>query len=72
MDTDRNHKNEPSMPAHDAAVEIEKSVRASRKANGKKNPEDCVLFSEEWQTVEEEFTKDLSRALAGDPDECKD
>ncbi|GAB2920845.1 hypothetical protein GCM10027093_69510 [Paraburkholderia jirisanensis] len=72
MDMDKNHKNQPTMPARDAAMEVQKSVRANRKANGKKNPEDCVLFSDEWQAVEEEFTKDLSRALAGDPDECKD
>ncbi|GAB2886073.1 hypothetical protein GCM10027093_21420 [Paraburkholderia jirisanensis] len=72
MDMDKHPKIEPGTPQYDMAMSIENTVRAIRKAKGKKNPEDCVLYSDEWQAVDADFVRDLLRALGGDPDECED
>jgi hypothetical protein len=51
---------EPGASAYDEAMELEHAVRAIRKAQGKKNPEDCVLRSREW-----------AAAAAGFPERCR-
>jgi hypothetical protein len=63
MDTNEYPEMEPAACAYYAAMAIEHTVRAIRRAQGKKNPEDCALRSREWAAVEEEFLNDLARAL---------
>ncbi|MFC0572684.1 hypothetical protein [Paraburkholderia solisilvae] len=62
----------PDHPRYAEALALENSVRAVRKARGKKNSEDCTPGSPEWFAVEEDFLRDLARALGGDPDEIDD
>ncbi|CAG4919313.1 hypothetical protein [Paraburkholderia saeva] len=59
----------PEHPRYDEAQALENMVRVVRKAQGKKNPEDCSYGSLEWQAVEEDYLEDLLRALGGDPGE---
>ena len=72
MDMDEYPEIEPSASAYDAAMALEHAVRAIRKAQGKKNPEDCVMRSREWASVEEDFLNDLLRTMGGEPDACED
>jgi hypothetical protein len=69
MDMDESPEIEPGASAYYAAMAIEHTVRAIRKARGKKNPEDCVVRSREWAAVEEDFLNDLALALKSRPDE---
>ena len=59
---------EPGASAYYEAMALEHAVRAVRKAQGKKNPEDCVLRSREWAAVAEAFLNDVARAAGADPD----
>ncbi|HVE09208.1 MAG TPA: hypothetical protein VNE00_18285 [Paraburkholderia sp.] len=68
MDKNEYPETEPGASAYYAAMAIEHSVRAIRKAQGKKNPEDCVIRSPEWAAVEQDFLNDLARALDSRPD----
>jgi hypothetical protein len=61
-DHDKYPKIEPGAPAYELAMSIENSARAVRKAQGKKNPEDCVLYSEEWQAVDADFERSAAGA----------
>jgi hypothetical protein len=72
MDMDEYPEIEPGASAYYAAMALEHAVRAIRKAQGKKNSEDCVVRSQEWAVVQEAFLNDLLRALGGDQDECAD
>jgi hypothetical protein len=62
----------PGHPRWSEALALENSVRAVRRARGKKNPEDCLRGSPEWQDIEEDFLRDLLRAMDGDPDDIED
>ncbi|MFM0210151.1 hypothetical protein PQQ96_22370 [Paraburkholderia sediminicola] len=48
---------------------LELTVRTLRHARGKKNPEDVLYASPEWDVVSEEFVRDLFRAMGGNPAE---
>lgn len=56
-------------PMWNVAQAIENSVRAIRKARGKKNPEDCVPNTPEHEQVLNEFLEDVLGAMGGDEDE---
>ncbi len=43
---------------------MEASIRAIRRAQGKRNPEDCVPGSAECLAVMEAFVRDVGRVLA--------
>ena len=45
---------------------LEASIRAIRRAQGKKNPEDCVPGSPECLAIMEAFVRDVGRVLALD------
>lgn len=66
LDMDEYPGIEPGASAYDAA--IEHVVRAIRKAQGKKNPEDCAMRSHEWAAVAEDFLNDVARAAGAGPD----
>ena len=51
------------------AMALELTVRTLRHAQGKKNPEDVLYASPEWDVVSEEFVRDLYRAMGGNPAE---
>ncbi|PYE15281.1 hypothetical protein C7410_13427 [Paraburkholderia silvatlantica] len=61
---------QPKPPQNDAiraeARALEDSVRAIRRAQGKRNPEDCVPGSAESSAVMEAFVRDVGRVLALD------
>lgn len=50
-------------PMWNAAIAIECAIRTIRKARGKKNLEDCVPDTPEYEAVLEEFMADVVRAL---------
>jgi hypothetical protein len=50
----------PTRYSH--AIPIEAAVRATRRAQGKRNPEDISLGSPEWDEVLGEFLVDVARA----------
>jgi len=72
MDMDEYPEIEAGSSAYYAAMALEHAVRAIRKAQGKKNPEDCVLRSRLWAAVEEDFLNDLLRALDSNADQRED
>ncbi|WP_429299113.1 hypothetical protein [Paraburkholderia sp. GAS199] len=47
---------------------LELTVRTLRHAQGKKNPEDVLYGSAEWDVISEDFVRDLYRAMGGNPD----
>jgi hypothetical protein len=52
----------PLRPGHqryDEVIALENAVRATRKATGRKNPEDCVSGTPEWDAVTEDFVREL-------------
>ena len=57
---DRNAELAPTRYSH--AIAIEAAVRATRRAQGKRNPEDFSPGSPEWVTVLDEFLVDVARA----------
>lgn len=59
----------PGNPLYDEAMALEMTVRATRRAQGKKNPEDFPAGSPEWEAANDEFLRDLYVALGGDPNE---
>jgi hypothetical protein len=64
--------NEPSIllgPGHPRYLEaraLALSIAAIRKAQGKRNPADYVVGSPGWETGDEEFARDVLRALGGE------
>ncbi|CAB3721207.1 MULTISPECIES: hypothetical protein [Paraburkholderia] len=59
----------PGHPLYEEAMALELTVRTLRHAQGKKNPEDVLYASPEWNVVSEEFVRDLYRAMGGNPAE---
>ncbi|MCP3710148.1 hypothetical protein M3I54_24810 [Paraburkholderia sp. CNPSo 3274] len=61
---------QPKPPQNDPiwaeARALEASIRAIRRAQGKRNPEDCVPGSPECLAVMEAFVRDVGRVLALD------
>nr|WKF55660.1 hypothetical protein HUO10_000104 [Paraburkholderia busanensis] len=57
----------PSRPIYSIAAALEMAVRATRRAQGKKNPEDLPPRSPEWTAVTDDFLLDLHRAREGEP-----
>ncbi|HEY4295525.1 MAG TPA: hypothetical protein VGM85_03555 [Paraburkholderia sp.] len=57
-------------PMWSVAKAIEHSVRAIRKARGRKNPEDCVPGSHEHELVLNEFLSDVLTSIAEPDDEA--
>ncbi|HKT90685.1 MAG TPA: hypothetical protein VJS18_00795 [Paraburkholderia sp.] len=53
-------------PIRAEARALEASIRAIRRAQGKRNPEDCVPGSPESLAVMEAFVRDVGRVLALD------
>ncbi|WOD19856.1 hypothetical protein [Paraburkholderia kirstenboschensis] len=45
------------------------TVRLTRRARGKKNPEDLPWGSPAWKEATEEFVQDIYLAMGGDPDD---
>lgn len=68
---DKNTPAKPNCndPMWDAAQAIENSVRAIRKARGKKNPEDCVPGSAEHEVILDEFLNNMLTSLGDHEDE---
>jgi hypothetical protein len=59
-------------PMWNVAIAVENSMRAIRKARGKKNPEDCAPGSQERETIVNEFLSDVLTYFAGTIDEAND
>ncbi|WP_211254081.1 hypothetical protein [Paraburkholderia nodosa] len=61
---------QPKPPQDDPiwaeARALESSIRAIRRAQGKRNPEDCVPGSPESLAIMEAFVRDVGRVLALD------
>ncbi|MCP3718918.1 MULTISPECIES: hypothetical protein [unclassified Paraburkholderia] len=61
---------QPKPPQDDPiwaeARALEASIRAIRRAQGKRNPEDCVPGSPESLAIMEAFVRDVGRVLALD------
>ncbi|WP_245639799.1 hypothetical protein [Paraburkholderia heleia] len=61
---------QPKPPQNDPiraeARALEDSIRTIRRAQGKRNPEDCVPGSPESSAVMEAFVRDVGRVLALD------
>jgi hypothetical protein len=70
MDTNNPPKLDRDDPMWAAARVIENSVRAIRKARGKKNPEDCIRGTPEYELVLEEFLHDVLAAIGDEEDEA--
>ncbi|WCM18285.1 hypothetical protein NDK50_12475 [Paraburkholderia bryophila] len=64
MDSDRHTP--AGRFSYSSAFALEMSVRATRRAQGKKNPEDLPAGSPEWTAVTDDFLLDLHRARGGD------
>jgi hypothetical protein len=58
----------PGHPRYLQARALALSVAAIRKAQGKKNPDDYPIGSPGWLEVDEDFARDVLRAIGGDPD----
>jgi hypothetical protein len=69
MDKNTPPKVDRDDPMWDVAQVIENSVRAIRRARGKKNPEDCVPGSPELELVLNEFLSDVLTSMAEPEDE---
>lgn len=70
-------KNDPPKfdrgdPMWDVAHAIENSVRAIRKARGKRNPEDCIQGAPDHEEVLNEFLEDVLAAIGDEEDEDED
>ena len=61
----------PGHPRYDEAQALENTIRVVRKAQGKMNPEDFAYGSAEWHAADEDYMRDLLRALGGDPDDLE-
>lgn len=59
----------PGHPLYAEALALEMTVRSLRHARNRKNPEDVLYGSSEWDIVSEDFVRDLYRAMGGDPDQ---
>jgi len=59
-------------PIWEEARAFEDSVRALRKAQGKKNLEDCEIGTDEFARIEEEMLLDMLSFLPPLPDEKSD
>lgn len=71
MDTDK-FPLMPGTPRYDKALALEDSVRVIRRASGKRNPEECVQGTPEWEAVIQDFLKDLLWASGSDADDHYD
>ncbi|ENH6337990.1 hypothetical protein ABWH74_001290 [Burkholderia vietnamiensis] len=69
MENEKQSRLRPGDPGYDEAQALERTVRIVRKAQGKKNPGDFAYGSPEHQAAEEEYLRDLLRAMGEDPDE---
>ncbi|CAE6775973.1 hypothetical protein R69927_04120 [Paraburkholderia domus] len=58
----------PGHPEYLQARALALSVAAIRKGRGKKNPDDYPIGSAGWAEVDEDFARDVLRALGGHPD----
>jgi hypothetical protein len=58
----------PGHPRYLQARALALSVAAIRKAQGKKNPDNYPIGSPGWLEVDEDFARDVLRALGGDFD----
>lgn len=58
----------PGHPRYEEVQALESTVRAVRRAQGKKNPEDFAYGSPEWRDADVEYICNLVRALGGSPD----
>ncbi len=68
MDNEKDTRLVPGQPRYAEAIALENTVRAVRKAKGKKNPEDCAYGTPAWEAVTEDFLRDLLGASARVPD----
>jgi hypothetical protein len=57
----------PDHPRHDQA--LEHTVRVIRKAQGKQNPEDYPYGTPEYHQADEQYMRDLLRAMGEDLDD---
>src|SRR3954470_3373285 len=63
--------NEPTKPDYllfDEMKEVSATVRRTRSAQGKKNPEDVPFGTPEWIEVSTDLMRDMCVAMGGDPD----
>jgi len=65
---DRNRRMGPNDPLFNEVAAVTSTVRALRRAQGKLNPEDVAFGSPEWDAIAADFTRDVYRAMGGDPD----
>lgn len=56
----------PWHPRYLEARALALSIAAIRKAQGKRNPADYAVGSPGWEAGDEEFARDLLRALGGE------
>jgi hypothetical protein len=56
-------------PLYTEAMALQMTVRLTRRARGKKNPEDLPWGSPAWKEATEEFVQDIYLAMGGDPDD---
>jgi hypothetical protein len=62
----------PGHPLYNEAMALELTVRTTRRAQGKTNPEDFPVGSPERETASEEFMRDVYFAMGGDPADLDD
>jgi hypothetical protein len=62
----------PGHPRYEEAQALENTIRIVRRAQGKKNPEDFPYGSPAWHEADEDYMRDLLRAMGGDPDEIEE
>jgi len=63
--------NEPTKPDYllfDEMKEVSATVRRTRSAQGKKNPEDVPFGTPEWIEVSTDLMRDMCVAMGGAPD----
>ncbi|KVG32845.1 hypothetical protein WJ30_10760 [Burkholderia diffusa] len=69
MENEKQSRLRPGDPRYDEAMALERTVRVVRRAQGKSNPADFVYGSPEHQAAEEDYLRDLLRAMGENPDE---
>ena len=67
----RNRHLGPSDPLFNEVMAVTSTVRALRRARGKLNPEDVAFGAPEWDAIAADFTRDVYRAMGGDPGELR-
>ncbi|WP_026228670.1 hypothetical protein [Paraburkholderia atlantica] len=72
MEDDKEPKFGPGHPRYLESQALGMSVDAIRKAQGKKSLKDLVPGTPEFMVAEEEFLRDVLRALGEDPDAIDD